>query len=126
MQLGIREYDLYTFERQGQLRNPSRTAEDLFEKAYGLLALHRRGDRPIRSLSVRATSLSEEVGQQLTMFPETDSLGKREELESCIDALRNRYGSGILKRGIVMWDSALSGGDFGIDREETWAVAYQA
>ena len=99
--------------------------EDLFEKAYGLLALHRRGDRPIRSLSVRATSLSEEVGQQLTMFPETDSLGKREELETCIDALRNRYGSGILKRGIVMWDSALSGGEFGIDREETWAVAQQ-
>lgn len=126
VQLGIREYDLYTFERQGQLRKPSRTAEDLFEKAYGLLALHRRGDRPIRSLSVRATSLSEEVGHQLTMFPETDSLGKREELETCIDALRNRYGSGILKRGIVMWDSALSGGDFGIDREETWAVAYQA
>ena len=123
VQLGIREFDLYTFERQGQLSAPSRTAEDLFAKAYSLLKLHRRGDRPIRSLTVRATSLSDDIGSQLTMFPETEPLGKREELESCVDGLRRRYGSGILKRGIIMWDPALSGGDFGIDREETWAVA---
>lgn len=123
VQLGIREFDLYTFERQGQLKRASRTAEDLFARAYDLLCLHRRRDRPIRSLTVRATSLFAEGGEQLSMFPETDPLGKREDLESCVDSLRRRFGSGILKRGIVMWDPVLSGEDFGIDREETWAVA---
>jgi len=121
--LCIREYDLYSFERQCQLKSPSRTAEDLFGAAYSLLNLHRRRDRPIRSLTVQATSLKAEGGEQISMFPESDSLGKREELESCVDALRKRYGSDILKRGIVMWDPVLSAGEFGLDREQTWAVA---
>lgn len=121
--LGIREFDLYSFERQRQLTRASRTAEDLFGAAYALLCINRHRDKPIRSLTVRATALSTEKDEQLSMFPESDPLGKREELESCVDALRQRYGSGIVKRGIVMWDPVLSAGEFGLDREQTWAVA---
>lgn len=122
VQLGIRESDLYRYERQGQLTHPSRTSEALFEKSFELLKRNLPKGCPIRSLSVRATGLSKDGCEQLSMFPEETALGRREELESCIDSLRTKFGTCAVRRGIMFSDPALCRGDFGIDREEMWEV----
>ena len=122
VQLGIRESDLHRYERQGQLICPTRTAEALFEKSFELLKRNLPKGRPIRSLSVRATGLSGDGREQLSMFPEETALGRREELEQCIDSLRTKFGLGAVRRGIMFRDPALCGPDFGIDREEMWEV----
>lgn len=98
VRLGIREYDLYTFERQTTLTEATRTAQAIFGAAYALLCANRRDDRPIRSLTVQASSIESEEGSQMTMFPHSEH-ERREELESCIDELRKKYGRGIMKWG---------------------------
>lgn len=96
--LSIREYDLYTFERQTTLTEATRTAQAIFGAAYALLCANRREDKPIRSLTVRASLLESDEGAQLTMLPHAED-ERREELEACIDALRKKYGSGIMRWG---------------------------
>lgn len=94
----VREYDLYSFERQTGLCEPSRTSEALFDAARAILFASRR-DRPIRSLTLRASSLVDEEDIQLTMFPTRHA--HREELESCVDELRRRYGSKCMSWGVA-------------------------
>lgn len=95
----VREYDLHTFERQTTLHELTRTSEALFDAAYSLLCSSMSKDRPIRSLTVKASSLSDDDGVQLSMFPTRHT--NREELESCVDELRRRYGANVLRWGTV-------------------------
>ncbi len=118
--LGIKQADLFSFERQMPLKSPTRTAEELFRAAFELLRRNRCFGG-IRSLSVRATGLSEDTSPQIAMFPEAESLGEREILETCIDRLRGKFGDGALKRGIMLADPSLCSSDFGLEREVVYS-----
>lgn len=115
--VGIRDSELYSYERQAPLRSPERTSSALFEKAFELVKRHRPIGHGIRSLSVRAIGLTDDTREQISLFPEFDLPSEREGLEQTIDSLREKFGPAVLKRGIMLADAALASSDFGLERE---------
>ncbi len=108
VQIGMRGADLQTEEHQGKLDYPNRTAKSLLEKALFLYQNQRRQRGPIRSLSVRACNLLPSAYQQLSFLPEESQIQKEEELEWTIDEIRDRFGTGIIQRGVMLTDLPLS------------------
>lgn len=109
VQLGVRDNELQSYERQGKLSYPNRTAKALFEKAFELYKRNHLSSKPVRSLSVRACRLSVQENEQLSLLPDVAAIQKQEELESAVDALRGRFGPFSIRRGILLADRQLSG-----------------
>lgn len=108
VQLGVRDNELQSYERQGKLSYPNRTAKALFEKAFELYKRNHLSGKPVRSLSVRACRLSLNENEQLSLLPDVASIQKQEELESAVDALRGRFGPFAVRRGLLLTDRQLS------------------
>lgn len=108
VQLGVRDNELQSYERQGKLSYPNRTAKALFEKAFELYKRNHLSGKPVRSLSVRACRLSLNENEQLSLLPDVASIQKQEELESAVDALRGRFGHFAVRRGLLLTDRQLS------------------
>ena len=104
VQLGVRDNELQSYERQGKLPYPNRTAKALFEKAFELYKRNHLSGKPVRSLSVRACRLSVRENEQLSLMPDVAAIQKQEELESAVDALRNRFGHFSVQRGLLLTD----------------------
>ena len=108
VQIGIRDNLLQSYERQGKLSYPNRTAKALFEKAFALYKKNHLSGRPIRSLSVRACDLTFHLYEQLSFLPEISRIQRQEELESTVDRIRRRFGHFSVRRGILLKDNVLS------------------
>lgn len=107
VQIGIRDNELLSFERQGMLEIPNRTAKSIFELAFALFKKHTNG-KPIRSLSVRACNLEPVDFVQLSLLPDVQRLERQETLEAAVDGIRNRFGHFSVQRGVMLSDKALS------------------
>ncbi|MDD2269384.1 MAG: DNA polymerase IV [Eubacteriales bacterium] len=107
VQLGVRDKYLETYERQCPLDPPSRTAKELFDKAYYLFKKNHTSGIPVRSLYVRAGGLSIPL-EQLSLEGMEPRAQRYESLESTIDRLRSKFGEKIISRAITMTDPALS------------------
>ena len=107
VQIGIRDYELHSIERQSRLLIPNRTAQSLFQAAYRLFKEHHNG-LPVRGLSVRALNLEFRENEQLSLLPEISLLQKQEQLESALDSIRNRFGPFSVRRGVMLSDPQLS------------------
>ncbi len=109
LQISARDTFLITREKQCKLR-PTDHADDLAEAA---LALYERGfpeKKALRSVGVRTTGLV----QSGSLYQETlfESVSERDEeketsLDGTLDALQNRYGSKIIRRGLLYSDKTL-------------------
>lgn len=108
VQLGVRDNELQSYERQGKLSYPNRTAKALFEKAFELYKRNHLSGKPVRSLSVRACRLSVQENEQLSLLPDVAAIQKQEELENTVDTLRSRFGPFSVRRGILLADRQLS------------------
>lgn len=108
VQLGVRDNELQSYERQGKLSYPNRTAKALFEKAFELYKRNHSSGKPVRSLSVRACRLSVQENEQLSLLPDVAAIQKQEELENTVDTLRSRFGPFSVRRGILLADRQLS------------------
>lgn len=107
VQIGIRDNRLVSYERQGKLSNPNRTAKDLFQKAFCLYRKNRPAS-PVRSLSVRACQLKQQDYEQLSFLPDIAALQRQERLEQALDSIRSRFGTFSVRRGLMLTDPALS------------------
>lgn len=108
VQIGIRDNELFSYERQGKMEVPGRTAQSLFSKAFALYKTHHASGKPIRSLSVRACNLRVQEYEQTSLFPEIQRLQKQEQLDSAVDAIRRRFGHFAVQRGVMLTDEQLS------------------
>ncbi len=106
--LGIRDNGLHWYERQARLSFPTCNSQDIFLAVFQLFAQNRPG-QPIRSLSVRASSLSPlGEGHQLSLFPEEQRSLRQTDLERTLDKIREKYGYHSIQRGIMLTDPALN------------------
>ena len=103
VQLQVRDNELNSFVRQIRLDYPCRTGQEIFNAAYKLYLRCARGLR-IRSMSISATSLIYSGSEQLSFDPMIEKIQRRERLEEAFDSICDRYGSGAIKRGILMCD----------------------
>lgn len=108
VQIGVRDNELHSYERQGKLLYPNRTAKALFEKSFELYKRNHLSGKPVRSLSVRACQLSVREHEQLSLLPDVATIQKQEELESAVDTLRGRFGPFAVRRGLLLTDRRLS------------------
>lgn len=108
VQLGVRDSELQSYERQGKLPYPNRTTKALFEKAFELYKRNHLSGKPVRSLSVRACRLSVRENEQLSLLPDVAAIQKQEVLESAVDTLRSRFGHFSIQRGLLLADRQLS------------------
>lgn len=108
VQIGVRDNELFSYERQGKLSYPNRTAKALFEKSFALFKRNHLSGKPVRSLSVRACNLCLRENEQLSFLPEIAAIQKQEELERSVDAIRSRFGHFSIQRGIQLSGKQLS------------------
>lgn len=108
VQIGIRDKELYAFQRQGKLEKPSNTAKIIFNKAFALYKKNHLSGKPVRSLSVRACNLRLENDIQLSFLPEEMKSQQLDSLERAMDDIRRRFGHFSVQRGIMLADRALS------------------
>ena len=90
--------------RQMSIPDATSVTDDIYEYACDLLATFWDEDRPIRQLGVRATKVSSEKYEQLSIFDmesnKTSELSeKRLKADTAMDELKKRLGKDIVKRG---------------------------
>lgn len=107
IQIKIRDNKLISYERQGRLKNPSCTSQEIFQKAYELFEGNKPAN-PVRSLGVRAMQLKTREYQQLSFLEDAVKRQKQEDLERTVDKIRSRFGHYSIQRGIMLIDPALS------------------
>jgi DNA polymerase-4 len=104
----VRDNQLFTFERQGKLAEPSFVSIDIANKALELFQRHYNWEKPIRSIGVRGTDLVTVNGLvQLDIFDKNK--GEAEALERTIDAIRQRFGAYSIQRCAMLQDRKLTG-----------------
>ncbi len=108
VQIGVRDNELRSYERQGKLCYPNRTAKALLEKAFELYKRSHISGKPVRSLSVRACDLLLYENEQLSLLPEIAAIQKRETLEGVVDDIRSRCGHFSIQSGLQLSDRQLS------------------
>ena len=100
VRIAVRSPSLKTVSRQKRTAAPTNLHRELTENAMELLAGFWSWDAPVRALTVTAAGLlpEGEAGEQLDLFlprsPERRE--KQERLERTMDALRTRYGRGMV------------------------------
>jgi DNA polymerase-4 len=104
----VRNTELFSFERQGKIQEPSYISADIAKKAMELFREHYRWDKPIRSMGVRGADLVTAGGLvQLDLFGRDKS--EEEALEEAIDSLRQLFGHYIIQRCAMLQDRKLTG-----------------
>ena len=102
--VAVRYLDFQTRSHQSRLERPVDTTREIFELSKKLLQELWQSKKPLRYLSVSLSDLDKGDGwEQLTLFEEEDAQRKKDEqMDRAVDALRTRFGEGIITRGTVM------------------------
>ena len=113
VQIGIRNPDFVTIQRQTTLDVPTYLKSELVTVSMKLLRDNWDMTKPVRLLSVTGSELvnaDEEVVEQLSLFNSSDPSEKKidrekqEKIESTIDELREKYGKGSITLGFNRLD----------------------
>ena len=98
--VGIKDAWFISSSHQCVLTNPTAGTRELYEHACRLLSEFWDG-RPIRLLNYSVSRLTEEEIRQLTLFDTTD-YEKQEKAEKVMDAIREKFGAGAVKRATFL------------------------
>lgn len=105
----IRSNDLFRFERQCKLQQPSSITSEIADACMNLLRAHYHWERPIRSLGVRAADLCPKGGAvQLDFFGDEVRRERYEVIDETLDNLRRRFGNNCIQRCSTMQDPQLA------------------
>lgn len=107
--ISIRDNELISFERQGQLKAPTFLSGDIADQAIRLFRGNYRWHRSIRSIGVRGINLvTADRCEQLDLFDDGRS-ARLTKLEFTVDDLRRRFGAQIIGRASLLVDRELTG-----------------
>ena len=110
--VSVRDNQLFSSERQSTLEFPADQTREIYEAAQRLLASHNWA-RPIRSLGVRAASLTATDGLYIqgSLFRDELALMKARKLETAVDSIRARFGNHSIRRALTLLHPELSAFD---------------
>ena len=98
--VGIKDAWFISSSHQCVLKNPTAGTRELYGHACRLLSEFWDG-RPIRLLNFYVSRLTEEEGRQISLFDTTD-YEKQEKAERTMDAIREKFGAGAIKRAAFL------------------------
>ena len=108
----LRDNELYSFERQCKLKQPTDITGEIIDAALSLLRKHYHWQRPLRSLGVKVTDLTAgHQAVQLDLFTDERLRQKWEQLDKTVDWLRGRFDNNCIQRAVVLQDKAIAGID---------------
>ena len=103
IQIYLRDCDLESFERQGQLKDYTNISNEIANKAVSLVTANWFFQKPVRSFGIRVTDLASSKGPiQISIFKEENRRFKIMDLEYSIDDIRKRYGPYAIQRAILL------------------------
>ena len=109
VQISVRDCELFTFERQARLEQDTDLTQEIAACALALFRRNYRWERPVRSVGVRVTELSDRRnGEQVSLFDAPKREAQRS-LEKAVDGLRARFGEQCVQRGMLLCDPTLTG-----------------
>ncbi|MEG1066826.1 MAG: DNA polymerase IV, partial [Erysipelotrichaceae bacterium] len=124
VQIGLRDINLERITRQCKLSYYTNTSEDIMQAIVFLLNKHYDFTIPLRSISVRVSSLCNEntvlPTEQLNLFSTEDKEQasiKGKLIDKSMDEIRNKYGHKAVRRLVTLMDEELS--DFDPKNEHT-------
>lgn len=106
--LQIRDCELNITSCQRRTVHPTALSNEIANSALSLFREHYRWNRPVRSLGVSVSELSDPNGtQQLCMFEDTE-LERRYKLEGTVEQIRTRFGHGAIGRASLLADKDIN------------------
>lgn len=101
VQITIKNAEFQEVQRQRQLAAAVCDSRSIYQAAW---ELYRRENKrwAVRLLGVRAGRLVPAGESQVSFFEDSDGLKRREQLESVVDRVRERYGSGSISRAFAV------------------------
>lgn len=110
--ISIRDNELYRFERQCKLKQPTDITSEIIHAALSLLRRQYNWQRPLRSLGIKVTDLTAgRSSVQLDLFTDNRLRPKREQIDKTVDWLRGRFGNNCIQRAVILQDKAIAGID---------------
>lgn len=103
--VGMKDAWFVSSSHQCVLPNPTAGTRELYEHACRLLSEFWDG-KPIRLLNFYASRITEEEARQLSFFDTTD-YEKQEKADAAMDAIRQKFGAGAIKRAAFLKMGAL-------------------
>ena len=115
VQLTVKDEYLRVVQRQRPIRPESDIAREIAAVAFTILSDEWQPLRPIRALTVTATSLvrASDVAEQIDMFAPEAPLDREraKKREQTVDSIRSKFGStAIVKGSVITTDLGISGG----------------
>jgi len=108
VQISLRSNDLYWFERQMALPQPTHISTELCATAMKLLRQNWKWEKPLRSIGIRGTNLVPiDRLRQLSLFEDEQRREKAEKMEFAIDDIRRRFGHYAIDRALLLLDEKL-------------------
>ena len=111
----VKDYLLKSKSKQMTFSTPTHLASEISDAALALALTFVRREVPVRMIAVAATGLlhAEDAVSQMSFFDSEreEKRKKRESLELAVDALRDRFGKGVVQSGSVL------GNDIGIESD---------
>ena len=103
LSVAARDTDLCWHSCQMALPAPTNVTSDIARGVYQLFLSRFAGRLPLRSAGVCCAQLTpESAPEQLSFDQDVGRRMKQERLDKAVDALRGRYGSEVIRRGVVM------------------------
>lgn len=102
--VSLRRNDLYTYGHQKQCEIAMSDSTSIFNVAF-MLFKEIWDKKPLRSIGVKAFSLSEDDVVQCSLYPEEESGHRKAGLETTVDILRSKYGNDSVMRAVLLTDN---------------------
>lgn len=109
VEISVRDNELYSFTRQKKISNPTDITNEIAETALELFRGNYKWEKPIRSIGVRASDLTNPCcATQLSLFVDEAYRDKLRRADRTVDEIRRRFGYKSIQRGLMYCDRTLS------------------
>lgn len=108
--ISVRNTELSTFTRQRKLSVSTNLTSDVLSVALELFKENYTFDKNIRSLGVSVSDFEPDtVSHQTSIFVDENDIIRKEQLDSTLDIIKNRFGNFSINPAKLMFDKNLSG-----------------
>lgn len=105
----VRDNQLSSFTRQHTLSRYTNITAEIAQAGMELFVQHYHWQCPIRSIGISISDLvSDSTPLQLDLFGEGQEQLRREQLDTAVDSLKNRFGTNVVRPAVLLTSPELS------------------